>query len=71
MLPFGEHQFVKHKEQPVRLDRSGCEIVVAVFRVVEVEPAQFPGPEEARDHQLDVGVRQMMSEVDEALGSVT
>ena len=51
----------------MRVDRAGVEVVVAVLRVVEVEAAEFPEPREAGDDLLDVHVRRMVAEVDQAL----
>ena len=50
----------------MRVDRAGVEIVVAVFRVVEVEAAELAEAGEAGDDLLDVDVRRVVAEVDEA-----
>src|SRR5829696_2341526 len=66
----GEHQLVEDQEERIRSDRSRREIVVAVHRVVEVKATELPCTEQARDDELDVRARQMMSEIDETLRTV-
>ena len=60
-------QLVEHQEQPERLDRAGIQIVVAVFRVVEMEAAQLPGLDQPGDDHLDVHVRGVVAQVDQTL----
>ena len=62
----GLDQFVEHQEQAERLDRAGVEIVVAVLRIVEMETAEALRMHQARDDHLDVHVRRVVTEVDEA-----
>ena len=64
----GVHQFVEDQEQLVRVDRAGVEVVVAVLAVVEVEAAQLSEAGQAGDDLLDVHVRRMVAEVDQAAG---
>ena len=66
--PFRVDKLVEDEEEPERIDRTGVEIVVAVFRIVEVEAAELFRMDEARDDHLDVHVRRMVAEVDEAEG---
>ena len=68
LAPGGVGQLVEHQEQPVRIDRARIQVIVAVFRVVEVEAAEPPGMDQARDDHLDVDVRCMVTEVDQAEG---
>ena len=42
------------------------EIVVAVFRIVEVEAAELVELDQPRDDHLDVGVRRVVAEIDQA-----
>lgn len=69
-LALREHELVEDEEQAVRPDGPGGEVVVAVLGVVEVEAAELPGPEQPGDDELDVRVRQVVPEVDEALGAL-
>ena len=57
------------EEELVRVDRPDGEVVVAVLRVVEVEAAESAGHRQAAHDLLDVRVRQVVAEVDEALGA--
>ena len=61
-------QFVEDEEQAERIDRSGVEVVVAIFGIVEVEAGQPAGADEPGDDLLDVDVGRMVSEVDQAMG---
>ena len=54
------------QEELVRVDRSDGEVVVAVLGVVEVEAAEATDHGQAADDLLDVGVGQVVPEVDEA-----
>ena len=58
---------MEDQEQPVRLDGARGEVVVAVLRVIEVKAAQLLRADESGDDELDVGVRQVVTEVYEAL----
>ena len=53
------------------LDRADGEVVVAVLRVVEVEAAEPADHRQAAHDLLDVRVRQVVAEVDEALRALT
>ena len=64
----GVDQLVEDEEQPVGVDRAGVEVVVAVLRIVEVEAAELAELDQPRDDHLDVDVRRMVAEVDEAEG---
>ena len=64
----GLHQLVEHQEQPERLDRAGVQIVVAVFRIVEMESAEPLCVHQSRDDHLDVHVGRVVAEVHEAEG---
>ncbi len=59
-------QFVEDEEQAIGVDRAGIEIVVAIFRIVEVEAAELAELDQAGDDHLDIDVRGMVAEVDEA-----
>ena len=59
-------QLEHHEEELVGADRADGEVVVAVLRVVEVEAAEPAGHRESRDDLLDVRVREVVAEVDEA-----
>ncbi len=67
-VALGLDQFVEHQEQLVRIDRSGIEIVVAVFGVVEVKAAELAEAVQSGDDLFDVDVRRVVAEVDQALG---
>jgi hypothetical protein len=56
-------QFVENQEQLVRIDRARIEIVVTIFAVVEMEPAQLAEAVQPRDDLLDVGVGRVMADV--------
>ena len=58
------------EEELVGVDRTDGEVVVAVLRVVEVEAAEPADHRQPADDLLDVRVRQMVAEVDEAGGAV-
>ena len=60
-------QLEHDQEELVRPDRPDGEVVVAVLGVVEVEPAEAADHREPRHDLLDVRVRQVVAEVDEAL----
>ena len=64
----GIDKLIEDEEQTEGIDRAGIEIVVAVFRIVEMEAGEPPGADEARNDLLDVGGRRVMAEIDEALG---
>ena len=64
----GIDQLVEDQEQPERIDRAGVEVVVAIFGIVEVEAAELAELDQPRDDHLDVDVRRMVAEVDEAEG---
>ena len=59
-------QLVEDEEELVGIDRAGIEIVVAVFRIVEVEAAELLELDQPRDDHLDIGVRRVVAEVDQA-----
>ena len=61
------HQLVEDEEELVGIDGAGIEVVVAVFRIVEVEAAEFLELDQPRDDHLDVGVRRVVAEVDQAI----
>ncbi len=60
--PPGLDQFVEDEEEAEGIDRPGVEIVVAVFRIVEMEAAELPGIDQPRDDLLDVDVRRVVPE---------
>ena len=64
--PLGIHQLVEDQKQPVRIDRACIQIVIAVFRVVEVKAAELAGVNQPRDDHLDIDVRRVMTEVHQA-----
>ena len=66
LAQLGIDQFVEDEEQPIGIDRAGVEIVVAIFRIVEVEAAELPELDQPRDDHLDVDVRRVVAEVDQA-----
>jgi len=57
------HEFIEHQEQPERVDRARIEVVVAVFRIVEVETRQLLRPNQACHDLLDVRVGCVMAEI--------
>ena len=59
-------EFVERPEQAERIDRARVEVVVAVFRIVEMKARQASDADETRDDLLDVDGRRMMAKVDEA-----
>jgi hypothetical protein len=61
----GIDELVENQEQLKGLHRPGIEVVVSVLAVVEMEPAELSELNQARDDQLDVHVRRMMSEIDQ------
>ena len=63
----GVDQFVEDQEQAERLDRAGVEIVVAVFGIVEMEAGELAEADEPRDDLLDIDVRRVVAEIDQAL----
>ena len=62
----GVDQLVEDQEELERLDRAGVEVVVAVLAVVEVEPAELAELDQPRHDHLDVDVRRVVAEVDQA-----
>ena len=64
----GIDQLVEDQEQPEGVDRAGIEVVVAVLRVVEVEAAELAELDQPGDDHLDVDVRRVVAEVDQAVG---
>ncbi len=64
----GIHQLIEDQEQAERIDRAGVEIVVAIFRIVEMEAAQPAELDEARHDHLDIDIGRMMAEIDQAPG---
>jgi hypothetical protein len=65
LLFLGFHQFVENKEQLVRVDGAGVEVVVAIFAVVEMEAAEFSEAGQARDDLLDIDVGRVVPQIDE------
>lgn len=63
---FGIYQLVEDEEQAVRLDGAGIQIVIAIFRIVEVETTELAELDEPGDDHLDIGVRRMVTEINEA-----
>src|SRR5581483_602151 len=68
LAEFRIDQFVEDEEQLKRLDRSRVEIVVTVLAVVEMKAGEFTELNEPRDDHLDVYVRRMMAEINQAEG---
>ena len=64
----GIDQFVEDQEQPVGIDRAGVEVVVAIFGIVEMEAAELAELDQPRDDHLDIDVRRVVAEVDQAIG---
>ena len=46
-------QLIEDQEDPERIDGAGVEVVVAVLRVIEVEPAELAELDQPRDDLLD------------------
>jgi hypothetical protein len=61
-------QLEHHEVELERANRARGEVVVSVLRVVEVESTEAAGHREARDHLLDVRVREVVAEIDETAG---
>ena len=59
-------QLVEDPEKPERIDRAGIQIVVAVFRIVEMESAELADTDQPRHDLLDIDVRRVMAEIDQA-----
>src|SRR5690242_3758846 len=66
-LALGQHQFVKDQKQRIWLDRASREVIVTILGVVEVESAELTDAEQPRDDELDIGVRQVVAQIDETL----
>ena len=64
------HQFVEDQEQTEWIDRPGIKIVVAIFRIVEVKPAQLSETGKPRHDHLDIDGGRVMAEVDKAFRPV-
>src|SRR5690349_6155013 len=64
---FGIDQLIKYKEQLKRLYRARIEIIVAILAVVKVKPAEFAELDQPRHYLLDIYIRSVMSQIDEAL----
>ena len=62
----GLHQLVEDQEQPIGLDRARIQVVIAIFRIVEVEAGELSRMQQARDDHLDIHIRRVMAEIDQA-----
>jgi hypothetical protein len=68
LTALGIDQLVEDQKQPKRLDRTAIEIVVAIFGIVEMEARELLEANEPSDDLLDIYVRRVMAEIDEAIG---
>ena len=62
------NQFVENKEQPVWIDRTGVQIIITVFAVIEMKTAQFFKLDKPSDNHFDIHVRCMMAKINQAPG---
>ena len=62
----GVDELVENEEQAEGIDGAGIEIVVAIFRIVEVKARKLLDADQPRDDLFDVRVRWMMPEIDQA-----
>src|SRR5690606_5929243 len=59
-------ELVENEEEPVRPDRTRRQVVVAVHVVVEVETTELTCRQKPRDDELYIGIREVMTEIDQA-----
>ena len=62
----GDDELVEYQEQLVRIDGARIQIIVAIFRVVEVKSAELAEGLQPRDDLLDIHVRRVMPEIHQA-----
>ena len=63
---FGFDQFIKDKEQAIRINAASVQIVITVLAVIKVKAAEFAELCQAGDDHFDIHIRRMMPKIHEA-----
>src|SRR5690606_13113545 len=65
------NQFTEYQKKLIRLDGAGGKIIVTVHGSVEVKTSQTPEHHQPADNLFNICIRQMMSQINQYLGTVS